>query len=52
VKDAVLRLLAGDAGFRAVPVGSVVADMRALRVRVKPDPEGWTTRDYVHYGRR
>ena len=52
VKDAVLGLLAGDAGFRAVPPGSVVAEMRALRARVKPDPEGWTTRDYVHYGRR
>ena len=43
-KDAILRLLAGDAGFRAVPPGSVVAEMRALRARVKPDPEGWTTR--------
>ncbi len=52
VKDAALRLIAGDAGFRTVPVGSVVAEMRALRARVKPDPEGWTTRDYVHYGRR
>ncbi len=52
VKDVVLRLLAGDAGFRAVPAGSVVAEMRALRARIKPDPEGWTTRDYVLYGRR
>jgi hypothetical protein len=51
VKDAVLRLL-GDAGFRAAPLGSVVAEMRALRARVRPDPEGWTTRDYVNYGRR
>jgi hypothetical protein len=31
VKDAALRLLAGDAGFHAVPPGSVVAEMRALR---------------------
>ena len=30
---------------------SVVAEMRALRSHVKPDPEGWTTRDYVNYGR-
>lgn len=52
VKDAVLRLLEGNAGLHAVPPGSVVAEMRALRARVKPDPEGWTTRDYVHYGRR
>lgn len=52
VKDAVSRLLEGEAGFPAVPPGSVVAEMRALRARVKPDPEGWTTRDYVNYGRR
>ena len=52
-KDAVLRLLEGEAGFRPVsPAGSVVAQMHALRARVKPDPEGWTTRDYVNYGRR
>ncbi len=52
VKDAVLRLLEGEAGSHAVRPGSVVAEMRALRARVKADPEGWTTRDYVRYGRR
>jgi hypothetical protein len=52
VKDAVLRLLEGEAGVRAALPGSVVAEMRALRARVKPDPEGWTTRDYILYGRR
>jgi len=52
VKDAALRLLQSDTGFRAALSGSVVAAMRALRARIKPDPEGWTTRDYVHYGRR
>lgn len=31
---------------------SIVAEMRSLRARVKPDPEGWTTRDYVNFGRR
>ena len=36
VKDAVLRLLEEDSGFHAVPPGSVVAEMRALRARVKP----------------
>jgi hypothetical protein len=51
VKDAVLRLL-GDAVGLPVPPGSVVNEMRALRARVKPDPEGWTTRDYVNYGRQ
>jgi hypothetical protein len=50
VKDAVLRML--EEGFHPAPPGSVVAEMRALRARVKPDPEGWTTRDYVNYGRR
>ena len=32
--------------------GSVVEEMRRLRARIKPDPEGWTTRDYVKFGRR
>lgn len=52
VKDAVLRLLEQTAGYDAVPYGSALAQMRALRARLKPDPEGWTTRDYVNYGRR
>jgi len=52
VKEAALRLLQSNGGFRIALPGSVVAAMRALRARVKPDPEGWTTRDYVHYGRR
>ena len=32
--------------------GSVVEEMRKLRARIEPDPEGWTTRDYINYGRR
>jgi hypothetical protein len=52
VKEAALRLLESEAGVRSAPPGSVVAEMRALRRRVKPDPEGWTTRDYILYGRR
>ena len=32
--------------------GSVVEEMRKLRARIKPDPEGWTTRDYINCGRR
>ncbi len=51
-KDAVLRLLEGDADCHPVSPGRVVTEMRALRARIKPDPEGWTTRDYVNYGRR
>jgi hypothetical protein len=23
-----------------------------IQSRVKPDPEGWTSRDYINYGRR
>lgn len=53
VKDAALRLLLDrDAESRATAPGSVVAEMRAIRARVKPDLEGWTTRDYVQFGRR
>jgi hypothetical protein len=53
VKDAALRLLpSDDAGLRSNLSGGVVAAMRALRARVQPDPEGWTTRDYILYGRR
>jgi hypothetical protein len=33
-------------------VVSVLDEMNALRARVKPDPEGWTTRDYAQHGRR
>ena len=52
VKNAALRLLEEAATSPSLPTGSVLAEMRALRARVKPDPEGWTTRDYVQYGRR
>jgi hypothetical protein len=52
VKEMVLRLIESNSCVQAAPAGSVVAEMRALRDRVKPDPEGWTTRDYVQYGRR
>lgn len=52
VKNAILRLLEGDAAVASVPSGSVVAEMRALRAHIKPDPEGWTTREYINFGRR
>ncbi|MGA3189165.1 MAG: hypothetical protein ABSF22_18835 [Bryobacteraceae bacterium] len=52
VKDTVLRLIESDSGIRAEAPGSVVAEMRALRARVRPDPEGWTTRDYILHCRR
>lgn len=31
--------------------GTVVERMRDPRNRIPPDPEGWTTVDYVNYGR-
>jgi membrane protein implicated in regulation of membrane protease activity len=31
---------------------SVVDEMRDIRSRVQPDPEDWTVRDYVDFGRR
>jgi len=52
VRDSALRLLRNEAELPAIARGSVVAEMRALRSRIKADPEGWTTRDYVQYGRR
>lgn len=52
VKGAALRLLERAAAAPPLTAGSVVAEMRALRARLKPDPEGWTTRDYVQHGRR
>ena len=53
VKDAALRLLEEQpTRSPALPAGSVVEEMRALRARIKPDPEGWTTCDYVQHGRR
>lgn len=52
MKEAALRLIEGDVRLGTIAKGSVVAEMRAVRARVKPDPEGWTTRDYVQYGRR
>jgi hypothetical protein len=52
VKDAALRLLDQAAASPSLPAGSVLEEMRAFRARIKPDPEGLTTRDYVQLGRR
>ncbi len=40
--DAEKRRKRADAGARILEI----------QKRVKPDPEGWTSRDYVNYGRR
>jgi hypothetical protein len=31
---------------------AAAAQLREIRKHVKPDPEGWTSRDYINYGRR
>jgi hypothetical protein len=31
---------------------NIVEMMRQIRAHSKPDPEGWTVRDYINYGRR
>lgn len=50
---AIEKASSADLRADAKPEGfSVVEQMRQLRSRVKPDPEGWTVRDYVEYGRR
>ena len=33
-------------------VQEAIARIRELQQHVKPDPEGWTVRDYIDYGRR
>ncbi|HXB72416.1 MAG TPA: hypothetical protein VNY05_29535 [Candidatus Acidoferrales bacterium] len=40
--DAEKRRKRADAGRRILE----------LQQRVKPDPEGWTSRDYINFGRR
>jgi hypothetical protein len=40
--DAERRRRRADAGARILEI----------QKRVKPDPEGWTSRDYINYGRR
>jgi hypothetical protein len=40
--DAEKRRKRADAGARILEI----------QKRVKPDPEGWTSRDYINYGRR
>jgi len=53
--EAWLRLLADeDSRPLAVPTsaGKAVERILELQKRVKPDPEGWTIRDYINYGRR
>lgn len=64
VKDATMRLLNEDAGFAVAAKGktyggrgeeekmnAAVNRILELQKHVKPDPEGWTIKDYINYGR-
>ena len=43
----------GDAEKRRKRAGAGAgARILEIQKRVKPDPEGWTSRDYINYGRR
>ncbi len=42
IDDSDKRRRRADAGARILEI----------QQRVKPDPEGWTSRDYINYGRR
>ncbi|HZR00406.1 MAG TPA: type II toxin-antitoxin system prevent-host-death family antitoxin [Chloroflexota bacterium] len=33
-------------------IDEVIAEIREFRKQVKPDPEGWTVKQYVELGRR
>jgi plasmid stability protein len=53
LEEWLVRLAASDQKNTATKGTASIADeMSALRARIKPDPEGWTTRDYVQHGRR
>jgi len=40
---------ASHEGHRRAQIAA--ARIRELQKHVKPDPEGWTIRDYINYGR-
>jgi hypothetical protein len=41
-----------DATTRHIKTREAAAGILELQKNVKPDPEGWTIRDYIDYGRR
>lgn len=41
-----------DEGEKRREREEAAAIIREIRIRVKPDPEGWTSRDYINFGRR
>jgi len=51
--EAWLKKLADEAGSSTGPrfAQEAVDRILQLQTRVKPDPEGWTIRDYINHGR-
>jgi hypothetical protein len=43
---------ASDEGEKLRKRQEAAARILEIQKRVKPDPEGWTSRDYINYGRR
>jgi plasmid stability protein len=51
--EAWLKRLAEERPVPGSPsVLAAAARIRELQKHAKPDPEGWTIRDYINYGRR
>jgi hypothetical protein len=51
--EAWLKKLADeDAPAASVSPKQAAVNIREIRERTRPDPEGWTIRDYIDHGRR
>jgi hypothetical protein len=46
------KQLAGNESSRLLPSHEAAAGIIELQKLVKPDPQGWTVRDYINSGRR
>ena len=46
------KATAKDAPPEQQEARAAIARILEIQKRVKPDPEGWTVRDYINYGRR
>ena len=54
LQDWFLQLAGNDCSYAQTQgdARAAVANILELQKRVKPDPEGWTSRDYINFGRR
>jgi hypothetical protein len=46
------KIMTGELRDNQEDVLSAIASILGIQKRVKPDPEGWTIRQYIDYGRR